>query len=162
MSRTLRRDPFPPCRCRQGHSGQGEVGDVPRRFTQELCHGERLLGQPRSIHVAVSPDHQRVIWYAYSPRRALHYYDADDGVARTVVEGWCGRSLLWFAEDGLAASSREGDLPAGWAKFEHSAYPEPRRPDTRERVGDHLSLALSCDKESYELHEPIQLTMFAL
>jgi hypothetical protein len=128
---------------------------------QELYHDTRLLSAATGhIWALVSPDGKRVIWKEGWPVK-LRYYDPQDGEERAVAEVWTGgdgRSLLWFSGEDLRAGGPV-QPPAGWRAFEESEYPEPRPPDTRKDVNDVLAFTVSCDKASYRLHEPVQVSM---
>lgn len=131
--------------------------------TKDLRHGTKLLGQtdsraPYMAYMAVSPDLRQVVWVG--PRtRGLHYCNMDRGGVRTVGEERYARGLLWFTDQVLTPRVQSGPPPDGWRPFEHSEYPRERPPDPRPPITDYLSLTLSCDKQVYAQHEPVQLTV---
>jgi hypothetical protein len=138
----------------------GDFRLVERDDLHYLYHGPALLAESRAnIHAAVSPDRKAVIWTEGRADAKLQFYHEDDGFVRTVTEGFFGESFLWFGDEGLRPTTAQLPLRADWREFEHSPYPEPRPPDTRENIADHLSFTIACDKEAYKLHEPVLLTL---
>ncbi len=69
------------------------------------------------------------------------------------------RGLSRNAEIPLGLETGADGTDAGWQPFRPKSYPNPRPPDTRVPIADHITFSLHTDKRRYKLHELVQLTM---
>ena len=70
-----------------------------------------------------------------------------------------GLPEIGLTNTGAQPSPPATQPPAGWTPFERLPYPEPSPPDTRKAVADYLTFTITCDKQSYRRHEPVEVTM---
>lgn len=127
--------------------------------TKELRHGTKLLGQTSGRgDLAVSSDQKQVVWVGPLDL-GLKHCDLEQGDVRTVGEGRYASGLLWFTDEALTPRARPATVPDGWQPFEHSEYPREAPPKTWPSISDYLTLTLSCDKQVYAQHEPVQFTI---
>jgi hypothetical protein len=128
-----------------------------------LFYGEQELG-PGGKDMEVSPDGKRAIWVTGG---RLHYHDSvGQTLAPVIDDGNAVGGLLWLKAKDLKAPTVTASLPAGWIAFK-ARPPEAEEDDDHDRgprvarknIKDHLLLTLETDKDTYVLHEPIELTL---
>ena len=95
----------------------------PWKAQDAVYYGSQLLDSTDYVKgMAVSPDNQRVLWLARETdtlggdHHKLRYYDAAEGVVRTVSERCWRQSFVWVSEEDLKPVPQP-QLPSAWTPF---------------------------------------------
>ncbi|MEJ2647338.1 MAG: sigma-70 family RNA polymerase sigma factor [Sedimentisphaerales bacterium] len=155
------------------------VGNYRTAFGQ-LYYKDQDLGSVESRYFKVSPDAGRIIWLSEQPvisRNAqnkeaayraalgpgndlLYYHDeAQDGpVAIARVYNSAG---LWLKAEDLKAQPSKTVSGAEWTPLKDISKNLPVRTytETRKNIRDYLACTIKTDKNTYLLHEPVQVTV---
>jgi hypothetical protein len=132
-----------------------------------LFYGEQELGPVQGDgrkDMEISPDGKRAIWEIGG--RLLYHDSAGQTLVPVIDDGNAVGGPLWLKAEDLKAPTVTGGIPAGWIAFKDRP-PEAEEDDdhdhgprvARKNIKDHLVLTLETDKDTYLLHEPIELTL---
>ncbi|MHC4212410.1 MAG: HEAT repeat domain-containing protein [Planctomycetota bacterium] len=132
-----------------------------------LFYDEQELGEPSGHKdLEISPDGERAIWISEGK---LFYHDSASEAAVPVMEDSnAAGGLLWIRAEDLKAPAVAADIPEGWIAFKDRPLAQEKDDDSearRERwrarkdIKDHVVLTIETDKDTYLLHEPIEITL---
>ena len=130
-----------------------------------LFYDEQELGEPSGHKdLEISPDGERAIWISEGK---LFYHDSASEAAVPVMEDSnAAGGLLWLRAEDLKAPAVMTDIPPGWTAFkdrppaqEDDDDAKRKRWQARKNIKDHVVLTIETDKDTYLLHEPIEITL---
>jgi RNA polymerase sigma factor (sigma-70 family) len=135
------------------------------RFAFGHIHSkEQDLGSVKSRYFKVSADGRRAMWMSNETTNMdsadLYYHDPaqQKPVAIARVYNSVG---LWLKSEDLKPKPSKTPLSNEWAPLKDLSknLPVQTYTDTRKNIRDYLTCTIKTDKNTYQLHEPVQVTL---
>ncbi|MFC1600861.1 HEAT repeat domain-containing protein [Candidatus Sumerlaeota bacterium] len=153
------------------------------------CDERALLRSGKDIEWRAAPNGKRVLWLSRNAGKGnqifvdgewvavsgpgkggdiLQYHAVGETDISVIGQGsfdW--NTFLWYADEDLEAAPPAGELAEGWLAFgvepksdSPQKPPAPRTPrPARRDISKYLTFAVKIDKQTYRLHDPIELTV---
>ncbi len=123
-----------------------------------LFYGQTELGPAEHKRLKISPDGKFAAWVNEG---RLFYYGGKGLTAMEAAQGLSPESiLLWLKDEDLKLRTAAADIPSGWKAIADFPRYDPKEwVDNRKPIGDYLEFSVKTDRDTYRLHEPIEVTV---